>query len=63
MIIKYYNVFRIDKDSFDVMSVVSQAHNQAVWHIIADMAKRKCIMQTKMISLADNIGVKVFSSF
>uniref|UniRef100_A0A0R3RFV7 Anaphase-promoting complex subunit 2 n=1 Tax=Elaeophora elaphi TaxID=1147741 RepID=A0A0R3RFV7_9BILA len=46
----------IDADGFDVMSIVSQAHNQAVWHIIADVAKRKCLMQTQMISLADNTG-------
>lgn len=58
-----YNIFRIDPNGFDIMSVVSQAHNQAVWHIIADMAKRKCIIRTEMISLADNTGVKVFLSF
>ncbi|VBB27513.1 unnamed protein product [Acanthocheilonema viteae] len=46
----------INPDGFDVMSVVSQAHNQAVWHIIANIAKRKCVMQTEMISLADNTG-------
>ncbi|CAG9536340.1 unnamed protein product [Cercopithifilaria johnstoni] len=49
-------VHLIDPDSFDVMSVISQAHNQAVWHIIANMTKRKCVMQTEMISLADNTG-------
>lgn len=45
------------------MSVVSQAHNQAVWHIIADIVKRRCVLQTEMISLADNTGVKVLLSF
>ncbi|MCP9258892.1 Anaphase-promoting complex subunit 2 [Dirofilaria immitis] len=46
----------IDPDSFDVMSIISQAHNQAVWHIIADTAKRKCTARVEMISLADNTG-------
>ncbi|VDM19756.1 unnamed protein product [Wuchereria bancrofti] len=44
----------IDSNSFDVMSVVFQAHNQAVWHIIANVAKRKCAISTEMISLSDN---------
>ncbi|KAK6101040.1 Cullin family protein [Brugia pahangi] len=44
----------IDPNSFDVMSVVFQAHNQAVWHIIANMAKRKCAISTELISLSDN---------
>lgn len=45
------------------MSVVSQAHNQVVWYIIADLVKRKCDLPTEMISLADNTGVKKFLSF
>uniref|UniRef100_A0A915PXR5 Anaphase-promoting complex subunit 2 TPR repeats domain-containing protein n=1 Tax=Setaria digitata TaxID=48799 RepID=A0A915PXR5_9BILA len=46
----------IDPVGFDVISVVSQAHNQSVWHIIADVAKHKCMVRTEKISLADNTG-------
>ncbi|VDM98203.1 unnamed protein product [Thelazia callipaeda] len=43
-----------DTDGFDSMSVVSQAHNQAVWEIIISIVKRKCSARTGKIVLAEN---------